>query len=186
MKHTPDGNQSALFTAAVCLMRSPAALPAKIRCCLVGIKNQSGEAPHQQPARTDCCNNISEQTATQANVTLKRRGKEGGGREVEENIRESSLFRRLQFTPSCNFSNDVNVQQAEGVPISSVFVLIYSNSSKRERTEVQWCLVVNVVSLVAHSLGGLGAGIGVNMARGFRKYIKKNIQDSSLNGFICP
>lgn len=71
-------------------MRSPRCTPAKIRCCLVGIKNQSGEAPTSgRPA--GCSSNTSEQTATRANVTLR-----GGGRGCEGRLW------KLERSPVCS------------------------------------------------------------------------------------
>ncbi|MEQ2285733.1 hypothetical protein AMECASPLE_034992 [Ameca splendens] len=52
VKYTPGSNQSALFTAAVCLMRSPRCTPAKISCRSVGVRNHSGKFPDQQAGQS--------------------------------------------------------------------------------------------------------------------------------------
>lgn len=129
-------------------MRSPRCTPANIRRCLVSIKNQSGEAPTGgRPA--GCSGNTSEQTATRANAAL-RGG--GGGQEIGK---ESSLFRTLQSAPSCNFSNDVNVQQAEGATRSlQLRLLSFVHKAERNGTLAS-CSIVTLTTGAFSRVGGL-------------------------------
>lgn len=126
-------------------MRSPRCTPADIRRCLVSIKNQSGEAPTGgRPA--GCSGNTSEQTATRATAALR-----GGGRGSEE----SSLFRTLQSAPSCNFSNDTNVQQAEGATRSlQLRLLSFVHKAERNGTLAS-CSIVTLTTGAFSRVGGL-------------------------------